>query len=119
MCEFCEKNGITQYWSRTTLPNRIVGCDICTERWDYGDLFSEWDSNGFPYNGYAFTCPCCDSDEATALYINHRSDQIVGCNHCIDEIQVPYDDSVEIYPDCWRREDAIIDRAMDDRKEGR
>lgn len=118
MCEFCEKNGITQFWSRTTLPNRIVGCDICTDRWDFDDLLDKWEDNGFPYNGNAFTCPVCGTERATVLYID-RNDKIVGCNRCIDEEVVQYDDGVEIYPDCWRREDAIIDRALDDRKEGR
>lgn len=117
MCEYCNSTGIAQYWSRTTRPFTLMGCDICTDRWDFDELAGTREANGFPWNGSAFTCPMCGKDNATALYIEHYDDKIVGCDKCIDEEMVPFDDSVEFYPDVWRREDYLIDRRLDELKE--
>ena len=116
MCEYCNTTGITRFHSRKY--HQQVGCSICTDRWGFRDLMQKWESNGFPFNGIAFTCPVCGSEKATALYLEH-GDDCVGCDKCIEEEVVPYDASEDFYPDCWRYEDYIIDRALDELKEAR
>lgn len=83
-CDCCDKTR-----ERYFQFGEQIGCSICFpnrhDLWDFGDLFMEWEKNGFPWNGHAFTCPACGTDDARSLWLDGDWN-IVGCDHCIIEV---------------------------------